>query len=105
MANALADYLARQHELGVLDTPQPRVSAEQFFGMVLGQIHVRLMLGLSDAAPGPDEREQVVALAVRTFLHGTSRSLRRLRGALRAPYVPARNPPHRTDARCGMNRR
>lgn len=74
VANALAAYLARQHALGVLETPQPRVSAEQFFGMVLGHIHVRLMLGISDAAPGPDEREQVVALAVRTFLNGTSRS-------------------------------
>ena len=34
--------------------PQPRVSAEQFFGMVLGQIHVRLMLRLEQrrARPG-----------------------------------------------------
>jgi TetR/AcrR family transcriptional regulator, mexJK operon transcriptional repressor len=74
VAAALADYLARQHDLGVLETPHPRVSAEQFFGMVLGQIHVRLLLGISDAAPGPAERAQIVELAVRTFLNGVSRS-------------------------------
>jgi AcrR family transcriptional regulator len=73
VAAALADYLARQHALGVLDAPHPRVLAEQFFGMVLGQIHVRLMLGISDAVPGPDERAQVVGLAVQTFLNGVSR--------------------------------
>lgn len=73
VANALADYLARQHELGVLETPRPRVSAEQFFGMVLGQIHVRLMLGISDAAPDPAERARLVELAVGTFLNGVAR--------------------------------
>jgi AcrR family transcriptional regulator len=73
VAAALADYLARQHALGVLDVPRPRVSAEQFFGMVLGQIHVRLLLGISDAAPGDAEREQIVELAVRTFLTGVAR--------------------------------
>jgi TetR/AcrR family transcriptional regulator, mexJK operon transcriptional repressor len=73
VAAALADYLARQHDQGVLGTPYPRVSAEQFFGMVLGQIHVRLMLGITDAAPGPAERAQIVELAVGTFLNGVAR--------------------------------
>jgi TetR/AcrR family transcriptional repressor of mexJK operon len=73
VANALADYLARQHKGGTLDVPAPRVSAEQFFGMVLGQIHVRLMLGISETAPGPDERGRIVELAVRTFLDGVAR--------------------------------
>jgi TetR/AcrR family transcriptional regulator, mexJK operon transcriptional repressor len=73
IASALADYLARQHALGVLDAPRPRVAAEQFFGMVLGQIHVRLLLGITDAAPGPEEREQLVDLAVGTFLNGVMR--------------------------------
>jgi hypothetical protein len=73
VANALADYLARQHKAGTLDVPEPRVSAEQFFGMVLGQIHVRLLLGVSEAAPGPDERSRIVELAVRTFLDGVAR--------------------------------
>lgn len=73
IATALADYLSRQHTMGVLDTPNPRVSAEQFFGMVLGQIHIRLMLGIGEAAASPDEREAIVGLAVRTFLHGCAR--------------------------------
>ena len=73
VAEALADYLARQHAAGVLDTPRPRVSAEQFFGSVLGQIHVRLMLGITEAAPGPEERSEIVELAVRTFLTGVAR--------------------------------
>jgi TetR/AcrR family transcriptional regulator, mexJK operon transcriptional repressor len=73
VAAALADYLARQHKAGELDVPEPRVSAEQFFGMVLGQIHVRLLLGVSGTAPGPDERGRIVELAVRTFLDGVGR--------------------------------
>jgi TetR/AcrR family transcriptional repressor of mexJK operon len=73
VAGALADYLVRQHQAGELDVPEPRVSAEQFFGMVLGQIHVRLMLGISEASPGPEERARIVALAVRTFLDGVAR--------------------------------
>ena len=73
VAAALAEYLARQHQAGVLDAPAPRVSAEQFFGMVLGQSHIRLMLGISETAPGPEERGRIVELAVRTFLDGVAR--------------------------------
>lgn len=73
VAAALADYLARQHKAGALDVPAPRVSAEQFFGMVLGQIHVRLLLGITETAPGPEERSRIVELAVRTFLDGVAR--------------------------------
>src|SRR5690242_481251 len=73
VAAALADYLARQHEAGLLDVPSPRVSAEQFFGMVLGQTHVRLLLGIAGTAPEADERGAIVELAVRTFLSGVAR--------------------------------
>lgn len=73
VAAALADYLARQHAAGVLNVPSPRVSAEQFFGMVLGQIHVRLMLGITETVPDPDRRAEIVELAVRTFLGGVAR--------------------------------
>lgn len=75
IAGALADYLARQHEAGVLEVPNPRVSAEQFFGMVLGQAHVRVLLGVSEAVPAPEERREIVELAVRTFLHGVAAPL------------------------------
>jgi hypothetical protein len=57
----------------VLDVPKPRVSAEQFFGMVLGQIHVRLLLGITETVPEPEERGAIVELAVRTFLDGVAR--------------------------------
>ena len=73
VAAALADYLARQHKAGVLDVPNPRVSAEQFFGMVLGHTHIRLLLGITETAPEPDERSRIVELAVRTFLGGVAR--------------------------------
>lgn len=73
VAGALAEYLARQHEAGVLDVPKPRASAEQFFGMVLGHTHLRLLLGISETVPGPDERAVLVELAVRTFLDGVAR--------------------------------
>jgi TetR/AcrR family transcriptional repressor of mexJK operon len=73
VAEARAAYLARQHEAGVLDVPCPRVSAEQFFGMVLGHIHVRLLLGITETVPEPEERGRIVELAVRTFLDGVAR--------------------------------
>jgi TetR/AcrR family transcriptional regulator, mexJK operon transcriptional repressor len=73
VAQALADYLARQHVLGSLDVPSPRVSAEQFIGMVLGQTHVRMLLAITEAAPEPPERDHIVELAVQTFLHGVAR--------------------------------
>ena len=73
VAGALADYLVRQHAGGTLNVPRPRVSAEQFFGMVLGQIHVRLLLGITETVPEPEERGEIVELAVRTFLDGVAR--------------------------------
>ena len=69
----MADYLARQDAAGVLEVKRPRVAAEQFFGMVLGQIHVRLLLGITETVPEPDERSEIVELAVRTFLDGVAR--------------------------------
>jgi AcrR family transcriptional regulator len=73
VAEALAEYLARQHEHGTLNVPAPRVAAEQFFGMVMGQIHVRILLGITDTPPGDAERDRVVELALQTFLHGIAR--------------------------------
>lgn len=72
-AAALADYLRRQHDAGVLDVPDARLAAEQFFGMVLAQNHVRLMLGLAPAGLAPAERDRIVAQAVAIFLNGTAR--------------------------------
>jgi AcrR family transcriptional regulator len=73
VAIALADYLKKLHERGVLDVPDPRLAAEQFFGAVLGQIHVRMLLGVAIEPPAADERERVVANVVRVFTLGASR--------------------------------
>ncbi|MGE4527679.1 MAG: TetR/AcrR family transcriptional regulator [Rhodospirillaceae bacterium] len=41
-----AAYLARQHEIGRLDVPDPMLAAESFFGMLNGHILIRNMMGL-----------------------------------------------------------
>ncbi|MBI3708371.1 MAG: TetR/AcrR family transcriptional regulator [Proteobacteria bacterium] len=73
VASALAQYLEQLHKRGVLDVPDPRLAAEQFFGAVLGQIHVRMLLGVASEPPPADERERVVANVVRLFTLGVSR--------------------------------
>ncbi len=72
-AVALAQYLAALHERGSLDVPDARWAAEQFFGAVLGQIHIRMLLMVAGDAPGPEERTRYVAAAVSTFLNGRRR--------------------------------
>lgn len=42
----LAAYLARQHEIGRLDVPEPMLAAESFFGMLNGHMLIRNMMGL-----------------------------------------------------------
>lgn len=70
VAGALAAYLERLTARGLLDLPDARLAAEQFFGMVLGHNHVRILLGTVPAAPSAAERERIVASAVRIFLDG-----------------------------------
>ncbi|WP_337995459.1 TetR/AcrR family transcriptional regulator [Oleispirillum naphthae] len=41
-----AAYLARQHEIGRLNVPDPMLAAESFFGMLNGHILIRNMMGL-----------------------------------------------------------
>lgn len=72
VAAALAEYLARQSAQGVLAIADPRLAAEQFFGMVLGQNHIRMLLAITDAPPGPEERDRIVETAVQTFLNGVA---------------------------------
>ncbi len=73
VASALAQYLADLHVQGALEAPDPRRAAEQFFGAVLGQIHVRMLLEVAGEPPSPDERGRHVADAVSTFLDGRRR--------------------------------
>lgn len=48
----LADYLARMDRQGVLRVPDPLAAAEQFLGLVNGQIQMRMVLGIgTDTSP------------------------------------------------------
>jgi TetR/AcrR family transcriptional regulator, mexJK operon transcriptional repressor len=73
VADALAAYFARQQARGALDLPDPRLAAEQFFGMVLGHNHLRTLLAIVPGAPADAERDRIVASAVRLFLYGAAR--------------------------------
>jgi TetR/AcrR family transcriptional regulator, mexJK operon transcriptional repressor len=69
-AIALTDYLTDLDRRGVLQVSDPRWSAEQFLGGVLGQIHIRMLLGVASEPPSPAARERFVAAAVSAFLDG-----------------------------------
>ncbi len=72
-AAALAQYLTGLDERGVLAVSDPRWSAEQFLGAVLGQIHIRMLLGVVAEPPSPEERGRYIAAAVSAFLDGHRR--------------------------------
>lgn len=69
IAGALAEYLAGQQARGVLDFADARLAAEQFLGMVLGHMHVRMLLAVSQA-PSQDAIARAVGQAVRIFVDG-----------------------------------
>lgn len=73
VASALADYFARQKALGTLDVSNPRLAAEQFFGMVLGHAHVRFLLGVTEKPLPSEERAHIVASAVKIFMEGAAK--------------------------------
>ena len=64
---ALASYLDEQSRLGALAVPDARLAAEQFFGMLVGQIQIRALLGV-ELRPGPATLRAASDEAVRTFL-------------------------------------
>jgi AcrR family transcriptional regulator len=63
----LAAYLAREARAGRLDVADPEQAAEIFFGMLIGQRHIKLML---QVGPRPSEADTArhVAECVRVFL-------------------------------------
>jgi AcrR family transcriptional regulator len=69
IAGALAEYLAGQQGKGALDFADVRLAAEQFLGMVLGHMHVRMLLAVSPA-PAPEAIARAVGQAVRIFVDG-----------------------------------
>jgi len=64
---ALAGYLDEQTRQGALDVADPTLAAEQFFGLLVGHIQVRALLGI-EAEPTAAARQAAIDEAVRTFL-------------------------------------
>lgn len=73
--SALAQYLAEQQELGVIEVGDVRLAAEQFLGMLAGHIHLRALLGV-EPQPDAERLERSIAQTVHTFLrtYGTGGS-------------------------------
>ncbi len=63
----LAGYLSSLHADHVLDIPDARLAATQFFGMVRGDVFLRALLRIGEAPP-PREIDRIVGAAVHTFL-------------------------------------
>ena len=81
IVGGLADFLVRQRDLSI---PDPRLAAEQFFGMVLGHAQLRLLL---HARPARAVRAGIAATvdrAVDIFLHGVARRDQPAAGQARA---------------------
>jgi TetR/AcrR family transcriptional repressor of mexJK operon len=66
LTNELAVYLRRAHAAGTLKVPQPRLAANLFLSMFLGDGHVRGLLMLD--MPEAREDKALVREAVRVFL-------------------------------------
>jgi len=65
----LTQWLALQHERGVLDIPDPASAAKMLFHMAIAELQMRLLIG---ECREPDERaiDERVDYAVRLFLDG-----------------------------------
>lgn len=63
----MAEYLRRQSEAGNLRIDDPILAAEQFFGLVNGQLQLRSLLG-RDATMEPDHIKARAKAAVRVFM-------------------------------------
>jgi AcrR family transcriptional regulator len=60
-------YLADAHARGVINAPQPAMSAEHFISMVRGDLFLRCLLGAS-LPPSPAQLERYIRATVTTFL-------------------------------------
>lgn len=69
----LSDFFREQKRLGVLKVDDPQLTAEQFLGMVRGD--VRLTAVLSIRKPTKKVIKETVEHAVDTFLHGAAPDL------------------------------
>ena len=67
--SGLVDWLAAQHERGVLHIPDPQVAAKMLFHMVIADLQMRLLLGARCETQEKDIDERVEQ-AVRLFVDG-----------------------------------
>ena len=63
----LAGYLSDEHARGRLCVTDPALAAEQFFGMLMGHMQLRALLGVQ-AQPSPARLNAFIDRAVDTFL-------------------------------------
>jgi AcrR family transcriptional regulator len=70
----LAEYLRATHKAGMLKVPQPRVAADLFLAMFLGDNHLHAMLGLG--LPSAKADKQLLHEAVRAFMSAYATSTR-----------------------------
>ena len=71
----LARYLADEHARGRLEVPDPVLSSEQFFGMLMGHMQLRALLGVENR-PTAARRDAFIGHAVATFLEAHRPELR-----------------------------
>lgn len=77
----LAQWLARQAANGTLDIDEPNAAAEMLVGMVLGELHIRLLIKTIHL-PNEEEVARRVARAVALFLNGTRPGAQKKEGLL-----------------------
>jgi TetR/AcrR family transcriptional repressor of mexJK operon len=63
----LTEYIEEQAEAGRLEVADPRIAAEQFFGMLTGHLQLRALLGVEDR-PAPYSTEPFIANAIHAFM-------------------------------------
>jgi TetR/AcrR family transcriptional repressor of mexJK operon len=64
---AVTDYLMAANAAGKLSVPEPRLAAEQFYGMIRSDLYMRMILRIEGGA-GTQSAEAAADGAVRTFL-------------------------------------
>ena len=69
--DALIAYLTDAGARGLLSISDPELATQMLFGMTLGSIHVKILLGLAKA-PRKAELEQRVDAAIALFLRGVA---------------------------------
>lgn len=65
----LAELLERSKARGEINVRDCLLSADNFTGMLRGNLHLQVVLGLREP-PDPDEIETILTSVVETFLHG-----------------------------------